>query len=354
MRSACDRQGTVFDGYRLGKTDQKCKIKHDALKKLMRSDVFCDYNIKFSLSRDEKASAYAGTAVLYKKDVEIPMFRYWLEDDDDDDEKDEGEKVSKSKSSPHRHDLHGRIIVCEFKEFILLNTYAPNNQTKEQGWIRRREWDAKMSRYVTKQHDAMMACVNTSPSSSSSSPSSSSSSSSSSSPSSSSSSSSYKTGHNNRQLSVWESVTNYFGFNHIARVEIVTSHPGCRDQGWHTDGSHGLTVIFPLVDVDLRKGPTQMDFTIPFNSLHIGTGKVGGKKKMKDAPDKARAAMPKGSVVLFNANMSHRGTANLSRAGRPILVLDCSPQCPQENISLWDVDHPQVEPVVKNSLTEVV
>ena len=32
------------------------------------------------------------------------------------------------------------------------------------------------------------------------------------------------------------------------------------------------------------------------------------------------------SVLLFNANLSHRGTANLSAADRPVLVLDCSPR----------------------------
>jgi hypothetical protein len=143
----------------------------------------------------------------------------------------------------------------------------------------------------------------------------------------------------NNGLSVWERVTNHFGFEHVARVEVVTSHPGCRDQGWHTDGAHGLTVIFPLVGVDLRKGPTQMDFVTPFNSLHVNRGKVGGKKKSPDAPDSARAAMPSGSVVLFNANMSHRGTANLSKSGRPILVLDCSPKCEHESESIWNVEH---------------
>jgi hypothetical protein len=143
-----------------------------------------------------------------------------------------------------------------------------------------------------------------------------------------------------QQLQTWERITRHFGFEHIARVEVVTSHPGCRNQGWHTDGTHGLTVIFPLVNVDLRKGPTQMDFNTPFNNLHENSGKVGGKKKRMDAPDFARAAMPKGSVVMFNANMSHRGTANLSKTGRPILVLDCSLRCVHEAVSLWDVEHP--------------
>ena len=47
--------------------------------------------------------------------------------------------------------------------------------------------------------------------------------------------------------------------------------------------------------------------------------------------------MPAGSVLLFNANASHRGTANLSAFDRPILVLDTSHQCEQEEASLWDL-----------------
>ena len=136
---------------------------------------------------------------------------------------------------------------------------------------------------------------------------------------------------------VWEKIVNHFGFEHVARVEVVTSHAGCRNQGWHTDGERGLTVIFPLTPVGLRKGPTEMDFTIAFNSLHPNRGKVAGSKRDPAAPERARAAMPLGSVVLFNANMSHRGTANLTKGDRPVLVLDCSPKCAHEKESVWDL-----------------
>ena len=36
------------------------------------------------------------------------------------------------------------------------------------------------------------------------------------------------------------------------------------------------------------------------------------------------ACMSSGSVVLFNANVSHRGSANIGTNDRPILVLDTS------------------------------
>jgi ectoine hydroxylase-related dioxygenase (phytanoyl-CoA dioxygenase family) len=132
---------------------------------------------------------------------------------------------------------------------------------------------------------------------------------------------------------VWERVALHFGFQHIKRVEVVTSHPGCRAQDWHVDAVHGLTVIFPLVDIDARKGPTQLDFTIPFNSLRQDGPKV--KHPPPRAPPTAHAALNAGSVLIFNANCSHRGTANISSVDRPILVLDTSPQCPSETTSQW-------------------
>ena len=136
-------------------------------------------------------------------------------------------------------------------------------------------------------------------------------------------------------LSVWQRIVREFGLYHIARVEVVTSHRGCRHQGWHVDADRGITVIFPLVDVDLAKGPTQMDFTVAHNGVREGSSKV--KKRPAEAPESCHAAMPAGGVLLFNANVSHRGTANLSMGSRPILVLDCSPCCEHQPKSLWDL-----------------
>jgi len=53
---------------------------------------------------------------------------------------------------------------------------------------------------------------------------------------------------------VWVDICRRFHLEHVARVEVVTSHVGCRAQGWHIDGVHGLTVIFPLTHVGLRQG----------------------------------------------------------------------------------------------------
>ena len=118
---------------------------------------------------------------------------------------------------------------------------------------------------------------------------------------------------------VWKSITDTFHFYHIARVEVVTSHVGCRAQDWHVDGVHGLTVILPLTDVGVRQGPTELDFGPAFVGLWDGDPKVRSKSH-----DRVRAVLPRGSVLLFNANVSHRGGANISTVDRPILVLDCS------------------------------
>jgi hypothetical protein len=124
--------------------------------------------------------------------------------------------------------------------------------------------------------------------------------------------------------SVWKQVIQALDFIHVARVEVVTSHPGCRAQNWHIDGIYGMTVIFALEDVDLAKGPTQFDFTHPFNSFREGESKI--KNLAEGALPTCRAAMPAGSVLMFNCNVSHRGTSNISTYPRPILVLDCKPQ----------------------------
>ena len=136
--------------------------------------------------------------------------------------------------------------------------------------------------------------------------------------------------HSGSKASVWRKVVSAMGLDHVARVEVVSSHPGCRHQDWHVDAPRGLTVIFALVDVDVSKGPTQMDFSIAHNAILADHPKV----KPRHDPPSCHAAMPAGSVLMFNANCSHRGTANLSRSERPILVLDCSPACEFDGASL--------------------
>lgn len=124
---------------------------------------------------------------------------------------------------------------------------------------------------------------------------------------------------------IWRQIVRKLGFEHIARVEMVTGHSGCRSQGWHVDGLRGVTAIFSMVDVDVAKGPTELDFDVPFLSIDENKGKCS--RGVQGAPSKCYAVMPAGSVLMFNANVTHRGTANLSKVDRPVLVLDCSADC---------------------------
>lgn len=126
--------------------------------------------------------------------------------------------------------------------------------------------------------------------------------------------------------SVWRDVIDRMGIPHIARVEMVTGHSGCRAQGWHVDALRGATAIFAMTDIDTQKGPTEINFMEAFTSLDLRKGKCKNGLGAGNV-DKTFAAMPKGALVMFNANCVHRGTANLSKVDRPVLVLDCSADC---------------------------
>ena len=125
---------------------------------------------------------------------------------------------------------------------------------------------------------------------------------------------------------VWRMVINEMNIPHIARVEMVTGHSGCRSQAWHVDALRGVTAIFAMTDVDIQKGPTEINFMEHFTSLDLTRGKVKGGLGEGEV-ERTFAAMPKGSLVMFNANCVHRGTANLSKFDRPVCVLDCSADC---------------------------
>ena len=132
------RQTHIFDGYTLGKQNKDQGKKHDLVGAFKRKLDELGYKVIWSLSRDPHQKSFAGTGMLYKKDLKTPMIRYDLRIPGSYDDEQE---------IPTHH-IHGRHIVMEFNEFILLNTYAPNKQTKESGWIRRREWDAELITYV--------------------------------------------------------------------------------------------------------------------------------------------------------------------------------------------------------------
>ena len=126
------RQGSLFDGIdETGKENPKKRRQYLAVEKLKNTAPFNLYRFEFSLN---SSAATSGTLVMLKKEIEIPMLRFQLNENED------------------GHEQEGRIIVVEFMDFILLNTYAPNNQVKESGWERRRAWDKKIHNFFLRQH----------------------------------------------------------------------------------------------------------------------------------------------------------------------------------------------------------
>ena len=99
---------------------------------------------------------------------------------------------------------------------------------------------------------------------------------------------------------------------------LVTTKPGARDQGIHTDGpplfgawswhlpAHCCNVFVPLVDLTRENGATLF-----FPGSHWdgnGHGSVAGD-------------VPAGSIVVFDYRLAHQGRANLSLTDRPVLYL---------------------------------
>ena len=131
-------QNKIWNGYRRGKTSKSVKEAYDNVQALLRCPELREYHVVWSLTRDEKKRSYAGTAVFYRKDLrDRPLVRRNLGD-------------IMEASGVALDEEHGRILLLEFESMFVLNTYAPNNQTRPEGWQRRRAWDAKLKAWVSK------------------------------------------------------------------------------------------------------------------------------------------------------------------------------------------------------------
>jgi len=115
----------------------------------------------------------------------------------------------------------------------------------------------------------------------------------------------------------------------VINKSLVLSSPGAADQAWHSDGPHlsatrdlpchCLNVFVPLVEVTARNGPTE-----------IRPGSVNMTRNLKAEMLKAmvrktlrpiaRPELRRGSVLLFDYRVLHRGTRNASDEPRPVLV----------------------------------
>lgn len=130
-------QGKMWDGYRLRKTVKSVADTFQSVRAMLHRPEFRDYHVVWSLSRDPRQRAYAGTAVFYRKDLhDRPIVTRYLKEGDDD-------------RQHEWNDEHGRVLLLEFETLFVLNTYAPNNQCHPDGWARRRAWDAKIMEWVT-------------------------------------------------------------------------------------------------------------------------------------------------------------------------------------------------------------
>jgi len=115
----------------------------------------------------------------------------------------------------------------------------------------------------------------------------------------------------------------------VINKSLVVSRPGAETQAWHSDGPHldlskdlpchCLNVFVPLVDVDENNGPTEMrpGSVALTRELKKSYMRAFLTKKIRpvDAPN-----LEKGSVLLFDYRILHRGKANNSELLRPVLV----------------------------------
>lgn len=90
---------------------------------------FGSYKVWWSLA-DTK---YGGTALLVKQCFQPLNMKFSLDETD-----------------TKRHEADGRVIIAEFEQFLLMNTYAPNNGWKEEelSFQRRRKWDQRILDFV--------------------------------------------------------------------------------------------------------------------------------------------------------------------------------------------------------------
>lgn len=115
----------------------------------------------------------------------------------------------------------------------------------------------------------------------------------------------------------------------VVNRSVVISLPGSSDQAWHCDGPHlsaieylpchCLNIFIPLVDINHLNGPTEFRpssqyLTRDFQKQYLAAF-MGKRLKPTVAP-----SLKKGSLILFDYRILHRGKANLSDEARPILV----------------------------------
>ena len=119
----------------------------------------------------------------------------------------------------------------------------------------------------------------------------------------------------------------------IASFGSVVAYPGAEDQAIHLDHpplfpsadvcdalpAHAITVVVPLVDVDLEVGTTAI-----WEGTHRSENRIELVQTLMDKPDYSAAVYPTprmGDVYMMDYRIIHGGRANQSQINRPILYL---------------------------------
>lgn len=135
---AAGTKGTAKNHGELKDDTSAARAEKQVLMRALSTPPFSNYRVWWSLSD----SKYGGTALLVKKQVQPEKVSFSLD-----------RKASK-------HEPDGRVILAEFKSFILLNTYVPNNGWKdeENSFQRRRKWDKRILEFVLQTDKPLIWC----------------------------------------------------------------------------------------------------------------------------------------------------------------------------------------------------
>jgi len=133
------------------------------------------------------------------------------------------------------------------------------------------------------------------------------------------------------QSSVRSIVQQLFGEQEIEVINksLVLSLPQAEDQAWHSDGPHlslnthlpchVLNVFVPLVDVTKDDGPTEFRPGSHYYTRDLAKEFLLAKLKKKLRPISG-PCLQRGSILIFDYRVLHRGTANVTTRPRPFLV----------------------------------
>lgn len=109
----------------------------------------------------------------------------------------------------------------------------------------------------------------------------------------------------------------------VSECQLLVSDPGAVTQIWHRDNRRcGLTVIFPLTDVDDEVGPTQL---LP-GTQHLASNGLAGLTGALPALAESAGAqtagpLQPGDALIYDARVLHRGLRNASYGRCRVVVV---------------------------------